>query len=121
LEEAVLNKTKARIFFSLILAAAVLALAGCPQSVSIADINKDPGRFAGKEVTVSGTTSDSFGAMGNGVFRVDDGTGSMWVFSQNFGVPGGGNKVAVTGRVEQGFSFGGRSYAVILRETKERH
>src|SRR5512147_631853 len=107
MEEAVLSKTKGRISLSIILAAAILALAGCPQSVSIADINKDPGRFAGKEVTISGTASDSFGAMGNGVFRIDDGTGNMWVFSQNFGVPGSGNKVAVTGLVEQGFSFGG--------------
>jgi hypothetical protein len=121
MEGAVLSKTTGRICLSIFLAAAILALAGCPPSVSIADINKDPGRYAGKEVTISGTASDSFGAMGNGIFRMDDGTGSMWVFSQNFGVPGSGNKVAVTGRVEQGFSFGGRSYAVILRETKERH
>lgn len=116
-----LSKTSGRILLSLMITATMLCLAGCPQSVTIADINKDPGRFAGKEVTIQGTASDSFGAMGNGVFRVDDGTGNMWVFSQNYGVPGGGSKVAVTGRVEQGFSFGGRSFAVILRETKERH
>jgi hypothetical protein len=59
--------------------------------------------------------------MGNGVFQVDDGTGRIWVFSQNFGVPGNGAKVAVTGRVEQGFSFGGKSYGVIVRETQQRH
>ena len=44
----------------------------------------------------------------------------MWVYSQNFGVPGNGNKVAVTGRVEQGFAFGGRSFGVILRQTQSR-
>jgi hypothetical protein len=27
----------------------------------------------------------------------------------------------VTGRVEQGFAFGGRSFGVILRQTKSRH
>ncbi|MGE5322623.1 MAG: hypothetical protein ACM3SW_07165, partial [Actinomycetota bacterium] len=99
------------------LAALVLGLAGCPGSTSIADINKDPGRYANKDVTISGQSSNSFGALGNGVFQVNDGTGSMWVYSQNFGVPGEGAKVAVTGRVQQGFSFGGRSFAVILKET----
>lgn len=110
-----------KILFSLMILAAILCLAGCPTSTTIADINKDPGRFAGKEVMIKGTASNSFGALGNGVFQVDDGTGTIWVYSQKFGVPGAGAKVAVTGNVEQGFSFGGRNFAVILRETQERH
>ncbi|HEX7286734.1 MAG TPA: hypothetical protein VF532_11175 [Candidatus Angelobacter sp.] len=110
-----------KVLLSFAVAGALLCLAGCPTSTTIADINKDPGKFAGKEVMIKGTTSNSFGAMGKGVFQVDDGTGSIWVYSQNFGVPSGGVKVAVTGQVEQGFSFGGRSFAVILKETKERH
>ena len=96
----------------------VAALVGCQTITKIADINRDPGRFAGKEVTISGNVSDSFGGFGNGVFAVDDGTGRIWVFSQNFGVPGGAGKVSVTGQVQQGFSFGGRTYGVILRQTQ---
>ena len=107
--------------FTASLAIATLSLAGCPSPTSIADINRDPGKYAGKEITIAGTASDSFGAMGNGIFRVEDGSGNIWVFSQNFGTPGNGAKVAVTGRVEQGFSFGGKSYGVILRETQQRH
>jgi hypothetical protein len=109
-----------RILFGLMLAAMVPTLVGCPPRVSIADINKDPGRYAGKEISIAGNTSNSFGAMGNGVYQIDDGTGRMWVYSQGFGIPGSGAKVAVTGRIEQGFSFGGRSFAVILRQTKSR-
>jgi hypothetical protein len=45
----------------------------------------------------------------------------MWICSQNFGVPGNGSKVIVTGRVEQGFALGGRSFGVILRQTQDRH
>src|SRR5215467_14435963 len=101
--------------------AIMLILAGCPSRTTIADINRDPGRFAGKDVTIAGRVSDSFGALGNGVFQVDDGTGRMWVYSQNYGVPGNGSNVSVTGRIEQGFSFGGRSFGVILRETGRRH
>jgi hypothetical protein len=103
------------------LVAAVFLMTGCPTHTSIADINRDPGRFAGKEVTIAGNVADSFGALGNGVFQVDDGTGRMWVYSQNFGVPGNGHKVAVTGQVEQGVALGGRSFGVVLRQTHARH
>ena len=99
----------------------MLLLAGCPTQTKIADINSDPGRFAGKDVSIHGTVSDSFGALGNGVFQVDDGSGRMWVYSQNMGVPGNGNKVTVVGRVQQGFAFGGRNFGVVLRQTESRH
>jgi hypothetical protein len=101
-------------------ALALMSLVGCHPTTSIADINRDPGRFAGKEITVSGQVSSAFGGLGNGIFAVDDGTGRIWVFSQNFGVPADGGKVSVTGQVQQGFSFGGHSYGVILRQTQAR-
>jgi hypothetical protein len=106
--------------YAFILVAAVLLITGCPTRTSIGDINRDPGRYAGREITIAGHVADSFGALGNGVYQIDDGSGRMWVYSQNFGVPGNGNKVAVTGRVEQGFAFGGRSFGVILRQTQSR-
>ena len=105
----------------LAVAAFALLLTGCPTRTSIADINKDPGHYSGRDVTIAGRTSNSFGALGNGIFEVDDGSGRMWVYSQSFGVPSNGSRVAVTGRIEQGFSFGSRSFAVILKETKARH
>ena len=42
---------------------------------------------------------------GSGVYQVDDGTGQMWVFSQNFGVPSNGAKIAVTGNRRTGLQF----------------
>ena len=110
-----------KIALAVILAAGIMVLAGCPTQTSIADINRDPGRFAGKNVSIHGRVSDSFGALGNGVFQIDDGSGRMWIYSQNFGVPANGSNVGVTGRVEQGFAFGGRNFGVILRETEARH
>jgi hypothetical protein len=106
---------------SLSLALATLLLAGCPTRTSISAVNRDPGKYAGREVTLAGRVTDSFGALGNGVFQLDDGSGTMWVLSQGFGVPGNGAKVAVTGTVSQGFSFGGRSFAIILKQTQRRH
>jgi hypothetical protein len=110
-----------KVFCVFLLGFAALFLAGGPPRESIAKINQDPGRFAGKEISVAGRVTDSFGAMGTGVFQLDDGSGTLWVFSKRYGVPGSGAKLAVTGVLEQGFAFGGRNFATILRETERRH
>ena len=105
----------------LVLSAAALVMAGCPPRESIAKIERDPGRYAGKEISIAGRVTTSFGAMGTGIFEIDDGTGRMWVFSERYGVPGRDAKIAVVGRLEQGVSMGGRHFALILRETERRH
>jgi hypothetical protein len=112
---------KTRILATLLLVVGTLLLAGCPQRTTIERINRDAGRYAGKEVTIAGHVTGSFGALGTGVFEVEDGTGRMWVYSERYGVPGRGARLAVTGRVEQGFAIGGRSFGTILRETQKRH
>src|SRR5262249_25834276 len=109
-----------RMLISLTLVATLL-LTGCPTRTSISEINRDPAKYSSKEVAIAGRVTDSFGALGNGVFQVDDGTGTMWVLSQGFGVPGNGAKVGVTGTISQGFSFGGRSFAIIMKQTQQRH
>jgi hypothetical protein len=113
--------TLRRAFCVLLVSLVAVLLTGCPPRESIAKINQDPGRFAGKEISIAGQVTDSFGAMGSGVFQLDDGTGNMWVFSKKFGIPASGVKLAVTGRIEQGFAFGGHNYAIILLETERRH
>jgi hypothetical protein len=115
------TRMRANVVSLLLVSLAALLLAGCPHHENIAEINQDPARFAGKEISIAGRVTDSFGAMGTGVFQVDDGTGTIWVYSKGYGVPGGGAKVAVTGVIEQGFAFGGRSFATILAETQSRH
>jgi hypothetical protein len=110
-----------RLSIALLLMAATLVLAGCPTRTSIEKINRDPGRYAGREVAIGGRVSNSFGLLGSGVFQVEDGTGQIWVFSQRYGVPSNGAKVGVRGTISQGFSFGGRSFAVILKETERRN
>ena len=114
-------KTQSKVLAAVLLVVGAIILAGCPTRTTIEKINRDPGRYAGKEVTIAGRVTNSFGALGTGVFELEDGTGRMWVFSERYGVPGREAKLAVTGRIEQGFSFGGRSFATILRETERRH
>lgn len=110
-----------RIVSVLSLTLGVFLLAGCPPRVSIEKINRDPGRYAGREVTVAGKVVDSYGVMGRGAFEIDDGTGALWVLAGHYGVPEAGAKLAVTGNIEQGFTLVGRNFATILRETERRH
>ncbi len=114
-------RLRSRLSLTLMLIVGTLVLAACPTRTSIERINRDPGRYAGKEVAIAGHVTTSFGALGTGVYEVDDGSGRMWVFSERYGVPSDGARVAVRGRIEQGFSFGGRSFATVMRETERRH
>jgi hypothetical protein len=110
-----------KLSLTLLLIAGMLVLAACPTRTNIGKILRDPGRYAGREVAIGGRVSSSLGALGTGVYQVDDGTGQIWVYSQRYGVPGNGARVGVRGTISQGFSFGGRSFAVVLKETERRH
>ena len=102
------------------LLALTLVLTACPPQKSIAELQRDPMRYHDKEVIVHGTVVQSIGAMGTGMFEIDDGTGRLWVYSDRFGVPGKGTQVGVAGTVTPTFSFAGRSFATVMRETQRR-
>jgi len=110
-----------RVFFAAAVLTATLFLAACPQQHSVAELTRDPGRYANKEVAVKGTVVSSYGAMGTGMYQVDDGTGKIWVISESYGVPSKGARVGVAGRIVPTFSFGGRNFATVIRETQRRH
>ncbi len=100
---------------SLLLATMVLFTA-CPSQTSISKINADPGRYRNKEVGIVGTVKDSYGALGQGAYEIDDGTGRLWVVTRR-GVPSRGARIGVKGHVYTGFNFGGRNYGTVLEET----
>ena len=93
---------------------------GCAEQVKIADLARDPGGYRNKDVTISGRVTQSFGALGTGVYEVDDGTGKLWVISEQSGVPGQGAQVAVTGRITEGATLGTRSLGLALHETSRK-
>ncbi|MBV9574765.1 MAG: hypothetical protein JOY93_11995 [Acidobacteriales bacterium] len=109
-----------KILAGVLLVAGILLLAGCPPRESIERIKVDPGKFAGREVTIAGRVTNAYGVMGKGGFELDDGTGRMWVFTSRYGVPGMDAKVAVTGLIEESVTLGGRHWALIMRETRRR-
>lgn len=96
-----------------------LVLVACG-TTNISDINHDPARYAGKEITISGRVTSSVGIFQQGAFEVDDGTGKMWVLSERFGVPAQDTSVKVTGTVQPGATLAGASYGTVLRETRPR-
>jgi len=111
---------RARVLIGVCIALLAIALTGCPQRTSIADITRDPGRYYDKEVTVAGRVTRSYGALGQGIYEIDDGTGRLWVFAEKYGVPSARAEVSVTGRVVPGVTFAGRNYVTVLRETRRR-
>lgn len=111
---------KNRILLGVSVALLSLALTGCPERIRIGDITNDPGRYFNKEVTVAGRVVRSYGAAGAGVYEIDDGTGTLWVVTEKYGVPAKDTSVGVTGRVIPGVTWGGRNYGNGMRETRRR-
>lgn len=98
-----------------------LMTAACPKRESIGSIEANPSKFYNKEVGIAGTVRDSYGVnipltqIRGGVYKVDDGTGSIWVVTQN-SVPSKGTKVGVKGRLQNGVNYNGKNYGIGIVE-----
>ena len=109
-----------------VVAIAAIFTAACPQQRSIAEIERNPGRYADKEVAIIGVVKDSYGLsvpgtpIRGGVYKIDDGTGSIWVVTEDT-VPGKGAEIGIKGRVGNGVSWKGKNYGLGLYETGRRY
>lgn len=112
--------TKSRILGVAALLVLTLGVAGCPQRTTIRQIQNDPGHYRDKDVAIGGRVTNSYGALGRGIYEIDDGTGRMWVYTEKYGVPGRNSYVGVAGRIQDGFSYGGSNYGTVLHETDRR-
>jgi hypothetical protein len=111
---------RSKTLFGVAVALLGIALTGCPERIRIGDISHDPGRYYNKEVTVAGRVVRSYGAAGAGVYEIDDGTGTLWIATERYGVPTKDTYVGVTGRVIPGVTWGGRNYGNGMHETRRR-
>jgi hypothetical protein len=102
------------------LTVAMVMIAGCPTQTTVNKIQQDPHHFYNKEVALRGNVTESYGALGTGVYQLDDSTGKIWILSESYGVPSKGAHVTVTGTVVDTISFGGKSFATALRQTRRR-
>lgn len=111
--------TKA-ILMSLVLLVGLLA-AACPKRTSIADIESNPSRFYDKDVAIAGTVQTSFGGsipilnQSGGIYKVDDGTGTIWVLTKR-SVPSKGAQLGVKGKIQNGINYNGKNYGLVLVE-----
>jgi hypothetical protein len=113
------EKMKTRIFASIIFLACAVFLTACPQQTSINQVNGDPARYRGKEILIVGTVTNSFGALGQGAYELNDETGKIWVLTQR-GAPSKGARVGAVGRYINGVVWGGRNFGSALEETDRK-
>ncbi len=110
---------------SVVLLAAIFA-AGCPERRSIADIEANPSRYRNKEIAIAGTVRDAYGAnipltnIHGGVYKIDDGTGTMWVFTDK-SVPSKGTRIGVKGKLQDGLNWMGKNYGLGIYENDRRY
>ena len=101
--------------------ASALLLAGCPERTTIADIERNPGKYQNKEVDIAGRVTDSYGVnvpgtpIRGGAYKVEDGTGSIWVVTEE-AVPSKGAEIGVQGVIGSGVNWKGRNYGLGMYE-----
>lgn len=104
-----------------VLGALLSLTAGCALSLrnpDIADLQRHPGRYQDRTVSVSGVVTQSWGVpfIPFRMYKVDDGTGQVTVLSQSMRTPGTGEHVRVKGKVQDVAMFGGRAVGLHIRE-----
>jgi hypothetical protein len=98
-----------------------LMLSGCALSLrnpDIVELQRHPGRYQDRIVSVSGVVTNSWGLplLPFRFYRVNDGTGEVTVLSQGSRLPAAGERVRVKGRVQDVAVLGGRPLGLHLRE-----
>jgi len=116
---------------TILLLAATLSIVafatGCPERTSIADIEANPGKYQNKDIAIAGVVRDSYGISipgtnaGGGIYKVDDGTGSIWVVVTDGSVPARGAEIGVKGRIGSGVNWRGRNYGLGMYEKDRRY
>jgi hypothetical protein len=104
-----------------LIAALVVGSSACAISLrnpDIADLQRHPGRYQDRTVSVSGVVTSSWGVplVPFRFYKVDDGTGEVTVLSQSSRMPATGEHVRVKGKVQDVAIFGGRPLGLHIRE-----
>ena len=108
-------------------AAVGLFTTACPERKSIGEIEANPGKYHDKEVAIAGVVKDSYGLSipgtryGGGAYKIDDGTGSIWVIVTDGNVPSKGAEIGVKGVIGTGVNWKGRNYGLGMYEKDRRY
>lgn len=113
------------ILLLIVISGIALLATGCPDRTSIAEIEANPSKYQNKEVAIAGTVRDSYGFsipgtnIGGGAYKIDDGTGSIWVLTDG-SVPSKGAEIGVKGKIGTGINYKGRNYGLGMWEEDRR-
>jgi hypothetical protein len=105
-------------FAAIALAALSSSCAISLRNPDISDLQRHPGRYQDRTVSVSGVVTSSWGVplVPFRFYKVDDGTGEVTVLSQSSRMPAKGERVRVRGRVQDVAMLGGTAVGLHLRE-----
>jgi hypothetical protein len=87
-----------RTCLAVMLSAGLLVVLMACAAKTVNDVMADPGRYRDREVSVKGEVTESVGALGRGFFKLQDGSGSLWVYTTR-GLPRKGARVSSRGTV----------------------
>src|SRR6476620_323795 len=110
-----------KLFLSGLVVILGLLAVGCPDRTNIRDIEANPSKYENKEVVIAGTVRDSYGVnipgtqVRGGAYKIDDGTGSIWVVTEG-AVPSKGAEIGIRGQVGNGVNWNGKNYGLGIYE-----
>ncbi len=107
-----------RVLLSAALAASLAGSACAMRSPNIADVQRNPSRYADRTVLVDGVVTTSWGVplVPFKFYKIDDGTGELTVVGRGSYAPARGARVRVKGRVNEVATLGGRPIGLHLEE-----
>jgi len=97
----------------------LLLLTACDLD-TIAEVKGDPYKFTRETAHLGGVVTKSFGAMGYGIYEIEDKTGKIYVVSEGGGVPGRGARVEIKGKAKNAFTFAGFDYGTVILESDRK-
>lgn len=95
-----------------------LLLSGCSSTMRIGKLVEDPFRYNGETVQVEGEVREAVGLLGPGIYRLNDGSGTLTVVNRDRGAPRSGSRVKVQGTFRAAFTIADRSLAVLLESSR---
>ncbi|MEN9225806.1 MAG: hypothetical protein Q6L60_03925 [Thermostichus sp. HHBFW_bins_43] len=108
--------------FLLVLGLALTGATGCGQlarlgigTTPIATVAQNPTRHT--NVVIRGQVVNQVGVFGQGVYQLQDSSGSIWVITDK-GIPAMNSTVTVRGKAQEGITVGGRTFGVSLVEAE---
>lgn len=114
-----MKRIRLSIVISMMLAASLLI--GCSERTEIKSIWDDTAKYMQKKVSIGGTITRSYTTVpnipGQSAYRVDDGTGEIWVLTRT-GAPSMGKKVGVKGIVTYGATIDGHTWVAVIQEVE---